>query len=110
MLSRLRLQNYRGFDDHTINFRPMTVIVGQNNAGKTTIVEALRLLSTVVLRYKSLNYKKPPLGVDAPIGVSPSLEGLDINFKTIFHRYQEPPALITADFQNGTAVDLPPKN
>jgi len=40
MLRTLRLQNYRCFD-HTVAFHADTVVVGRNNAGKSTIVEAL---------------------------------------------------------------------
>ncbi len=45
MLSELRLENFRCFEDHTIPLRPLTIIVGRNNAGKSTIVEALRIVS-----------------------------------------------------------------
>ena len=52
MLERLRLRNFRGFDDHVVPLRETTIIVGQNNAGKSTIVEALRLVALVVSRLR----------------------------------------------------------
>jgi AAA15 family ATPase/GTPase len=48
MLRTLRLRNYRCFRDHTVTFQPSTVVVGKNNAGKSTIVEALHLIAAVV--------------------------------------------------------------
>ena len=51
MLARLRLRNFRGFDEHVVPLRKLTLIVGANNAGKSTIVEALRLVALVVNRF-----------------------------------------------------------
>jgi AAA15 family ATPase/GTPase len=42
VLKNLRLTDFRGFADHFVPLRDFTVIVGQNNMGKPTIVEALR--------------------------------------------------------------------
>jgi len=50
MLRQLRMQNYRCFDDHTLLLEPNTVIVGRNNAGKSSVIEALRLVGAVVNR------------------------------------------------------------
>ena len=38
-LLELRLHNSRSFRDETIRLAPGTVLVGANNAGKTTIVD-----------------------------------------------------------------------
>jgi len=48
MLKELQLENFRCFDNHVIPLRPTTIVVGRNNAGKSTIVEALRLISIVI--------------------------------------------------------------
>jgi len=109
MITSLRLRNFRGFDDHALPFGPMTVIVGQNNAGKSTIVEALRLLSMVVLRYRNLGFRDPPSDIDIPrnfVGVAPSLKNVEINFKTIFHHYGEPPGIVVATFENSASITV----
>lgn len=109
MLSTLRLVNFRCFDDHEIEFQPLSVIVGENNAGKTTITEALRIVSVVTARYASLNYHTPPEWLDVPLrlsGCRPSLEGLQIQSDTLFHRYQDPPAQITATFCSRATIDI----
>ena len=109
MIEHLRLQNFRGFEDHRLPMGPMTVVVGQNNAGKTTIVEALRLLSMVTLRYRNLTYGRTPRDTDLPrryIGVSPSLKNMEISFKTIFNHYADPPGIITAVFASGESITI----
>ncbi len=45
MLTELRLINFRCFKDHVIPLRRNTIIVGKNNAGKSTVIDALRLVS-----------------------------------------------------------------
>lgn len=45
MLTRLRLRNFRCYrDSDEIPLRPLTIIVGANNSGKSTILNALLLL------------------------------------------------------------------
>ncbi|MDZ4770391.1 MAG: AAA family ATPase [Chloroflexota bacterium] len=43
MLTKLRIQNFKGFDDVEIPLGQMTVFVGPNNSGKTTALQALTL-------------------------------------------------------------------
>ncbi len=44
-VSNIRIQNYRCFRDTSIDFRPgLNVIIGENNAGKTTLLKALSLV------------------------------------------------------------------
>lgn len=48
MLTRLRLVHFKGFDDFTVTFGGSAVLVGPNNAGKSTIVSALRLCGAAI--------------------------------------------------------------
>ena len=43
MLTFLKLENFRCFSNHEVVFSPLCLLVGQNNAGKSTIIDALRL-------------------------------------------------------------------
>jgi predicted ATP-binding protein involved in virulence len=61
----LRMQNFRGFEDETITFNePLTVLVGVNGAGKTSVLDALVIASGPVVfdeadvNDKSLNIAK----------------------------------------------------
>lgn len=108
MIKELKLENYRGFVQHTIPFKKLNVIVGTNNAGKSTVVEALRILSFVVNRYQNLSYRKVPDWLEIGgrnYGVSPSLKFAEINFDSICNQYNnEQPAVIIADFEDGSNV------
>jgi len=109
VLVELRLKNFRGFNDHTAPLRPTTLIVGRNNAGKSSVVEALRLLSLVTTRFRGLGYHDAPDWGNIPkreSGIRPSLSGVEINFGTLFHRYGDPPAVIEATFSNRITIRI----
>ncbi|MEU5462180.1 ATP-dependent nuclease [Streptomyces althioticus] len=48
MLKKLRLNHFKGFAEFEINFGQEVVLVGPNNAGKSTIISALRLAAEEV--------------------------------------------------------------
>ena len=109
VLKRIAFRNYRCFESHTITLRPLTVAVGRNNAGKTTVVEGLRLLSLATARLTSSNYRSPPPGV----GISYRLRGVQLridpasfNYETLFHGYGSPPALVTGEFASGASIEV----
>jgi hypothetical protein len=43
-IASLKIENFRGVQQGMIRFSPHTVLVGANNCGKTTVIEALALL------------------------------------------------------------------
>lgn len=43
-IASLRIENFRGVQEGIVRFSPHTVLVGANNCGKTTVIEALALL------------------------------------------------------------------
>lgn len=109
MLDSIQLINFRRFDNHLIRFRPTTVVVGANNAGKSTIIEAIRLVSLVANRHGNLNFTKAPDWIDAPaagFGVSPSLRDLNTNLATVVNTATGPPAQVVAKFTEGQTVHI----
>jgi putative ATP-dependent endonuclease of OLD family len=56
-LTRLHIQNFRGIKDLTIALdRDITVLIGENNSGKTSILEALRLGLAQIKSSKICNF------------------------------------------------------
>lgn len=101
MIKKMILENYRCFEKTEINFKELSIIVGKNNAGKSTLIEALRILFLVVNRCKSINYVKAPewLKVDKDvIGINPSLNNLEITSDGIIFMYGDGSAKIIAEF------------
>lgn len=70
-LKTLRIQGFRRFDDLSISFKDgLNVIVGPNNAGKTAVVDALRILLVANdegnLRLTELDLHERPGGPPIP--------------------------------------------
>lgn len=49
MLKSLRLQNFKSFADASIDFDPLTILVGANASGKSNLLDAVRFLQGVAL-------------------------------------------------------------
>lgn len=109
MLKKIILENYRCFEKTDIAFKALSIVVGKNNAGKSTLIEALRILALVVNRCKRNNYVKQPAWLkfkEDILGIAPSLSGLEISSNGIIFMYREGPARITADFENGVKINI----
>lgn len=108
MLKTITLENYRCYKKHEIEFKDLSIVVGKNNAGKSTLIEALRILHIVINRYQFLKYSEIPDWLDdIPIsqkGVSPSLAGYEFVFENLFHKYGMPPSKITATFLDNSSI------
>ncbi len=58
-LSQIKIENFRGIKNIVVDFeRDITVLIGENNTGKTTILEALRLCLDVVKSDKICNFSE----------------------------------------------------
>ena len=109
MIKALRFINYRCFLDHALPLKQETIIVGKNNAGKSTIIEGFRIIGLITKRYKHLSFHDVPDWLDIPRyykGVRIDLTALNLSWENIFHRYQDPPACITAIFTNKAIIEV----
>jgi len=106
MLRRLRLVRYKGFEDFTLNLKGSTVLVGPNNAGKTTIINAL-LLCAHLIRHAGL--RKPDIAIRDEsrhrdgVGYSLTFPQQYIR-ENVRHEFRELGARIELLFQNGAAL------
>jgi predicted ATPase len=53
MISSLRLENFKAFERASLDLRPITVLLGPNNSGKSSIMASLRLLVQTVESFDS---------------------------------------------------------
>ncbi len=44
MLESLAVKNYKGFEEAKIDLKPITIFLGENSAGKTSLIQLLLLL------------------------------------------------------------------
>ena len=107
MLKFLHLEDYRCFKDTTLELKKLTIAVGKNNAGKSTIIEALRIISYALSKPIFRNIPDG-LALDFPrkakcINVNGKM--LKINTGTIPHNYEEDAKpKLTAGFYGGYKI------
>ena len=80
-LRELQIRNFRKIDALTVSFpHGLTVLVGENNSGKTTIIDALRLILFSSRDFDSLRLTEDDFRADtahAPIEISCRFSGLE---------------------------------
>jgi hypothetical protein len=106
MLKSLQLLNFRGFRDHTVDLTPFCLLIGQNNAGKTTLIEALRLVATALRRAPTANFQMAPQWLEPHLGGPVfrfSVEAIGLEHKSIHYNYNsDEPAIIRARYSNNS--------
>lgn len=103
MIRKLSIKNFRCYEESTITFNGTSILIGKNNAGKSTMIEALKIISTVTRKYRTSRFVAPPdwLRNVNNFGIAPNVENMNISDRGIFHLYGNPPALIEAGFSEG---------
>ena len=106
MIRKLSIKNFRCYEESTITFNGTSILVGKNNAGKSTMIEALKIISTVTRKYRTSRFVAPPdwLRNVNNFGIAPNVENMNISDRGIFHLYGNPPALIEAGFSEGCSI------
>ena len=106
-VKKVKLENYRCFSSSEISFRDLCIVVGKNNAGKSSLIEALRLISAAGKKAQSCNFTYP----SANLGFSSFSKGfpidtdkLKISLSGVVYYYTNNVAKITATFSDKTQI------
>lgn len=91
MLEKIQFINYKCFENAKIPLRDITIAVGKNNAGKSTMIEGLRLLSLAIKSGSKQTYKDLPSIFQQRNKKSKKLklDSLKIDLRTVSHFYKE---------------------
>jgi hypothetical protein len=102
----VRFHNYKAFGDFQIRLKETNILVGPNNAGKSTLVGAFRALAVALRRMKG---RKPDV-VEGPngkrYGIIVPPESLPISTENVHTNYTDDDALITFVLSNGNDLQL----
>jgi predicted ATPase len=109
-IQSVTLTNFRGFRYHTVALNKLSVLVGHNNAGKTTFIDAIRLLAVACEKAQTGNYTRPPdwlRGQTRDPGFSTTFKTVNFDFEnTTYNQHQEEPSKIEVRFRNKTTLTL----
>lgn len=101
-ITSIRFKNFKAFKSYSIYLNEFNILVGPNNAGKSTIISSLRILAEGIRKARS---RKPELikGLvgDSTLGYIIDLGNLPLATENVFHNYDESePAKVTYQLNN----------
>ncbi len=103
----LRFSNYKAFKTYSLTLAEFNILVGANNAGKSTVIGAFRILAEGM---KKANSRRAEYS-DAPAvrgwGYRVSLKDLPVSTENIFTNYDDSqPAVVEFKLSNGNSLKL----
>lgn len=106
-ITSVRFSNYKAFNEYSASFREFNVLVGPNNAGKSTILGAIRILSEGIRKARSRNPESVSGFTGKIRGYAIDLRGLPVSTENVFHNYNDAePAIVTFRISNGNELIL----
>lgn len=107
-ITSIKFLNYKSFNQFTITLSEFNILVGPNNAGKSTVIGALKILSEGIRKARA---RKPNL-INCPKGnqvwgYQIDLSQVPIAIENIFHNYDERvPAIIRFRLSDGAHLQI----
>jgi len=92
VIKRLRLRNFKGIREGEIELAPLTIMLGGNNSGKTTVLEALFLAPNP---FRKVPYNTGEEAIRVLQELHTTLDSM--NYEFIFHNYITEEAVIQCD-------------
>ena len=95
-ITAITFKNYKSFSQFTVSLDHFNILVGPNNAGKSTVIGSFKILAEGIKKARS----RKPILVDDPKGMQVfgyeiDLEQVPIATENVFYNYQdENPAII----------------
>lgn len=105
-ITRIRLVNFKAFTSYSVVLEPMTMLVGPNNSGKSTIIGAFRALS-VALRTARSRKPEPVMSTDSGRwGYRIPTDHMPISLENAQHNYSDSDAVAEFHLSNGRRLTM----
>ena len=106
-ITSVRFSRYKAFREFSLSLGRFNVLVGPNNAGKSTILGAFRILAEAIRKAKA----KAPTYVQGPdggtLGYEIGLANVPVATENVFHNYDDSsPAKVSFRISTGGALTL----
>lgn len=105
MLHKLELHSFRAFDRFTVTFGPDAFMVGANNAGKSTIVAAVRAIARMlaIAKNRRPDGREDDKGRSYPV-YRFATEAVDLARENLRYEFRNQETRIEAFFKGGASV------
>jgi len=107
-ITSINFKNYKTFKQFSVTFTEFNILVGPNNAGKSTIIGALKILAEGLRKARS---RKPVL-ISGPtknqvLGYEIDLNEVPVATENVFHNYDdESPAIVRYRLSNNSHLQI----
>lgn len=105
-ITRVRMVNFKGFSRYSVTLEPVTMLVGPNNAGKSTIIGAFRTLSVALRTARSRRPQLLSRDDRAQLGYQVPADGIPISLENAQYNYLDEEAVVEFSLSNGRALSL----
>ncbi len=105
MLRSVELHNFKAFERFSARFKPHTVVVGPNNAGKSTLLSAVRLAAGLLNHAKE---RKPDRSVDfrgqGRLAYGLATDRFGVAEENIPHEFRDVESRVKVTFSRGASL------
>ena len=105
-ISSIRFRNVKGLRSFSIALAPMNILVGPNNAGKSTIIGALRVLDAGLRRARAYSPERFGPAVDSRSGWYVPGDAIPISMENIHTDYEDVDSSVTFRLENKNELEL----
>lgn len=106
-IAKIQLQNFKRFKRLSFSCSEENIFVGPNNAGKSTILDALRVLYGALRYAKGKSPRPLNMGNEGTLmGYSIPATSLPISLRNIAHNYSNEDAILDFTHSNGTQLRI----
>lgn len=105
--TRVHFRRFKAFNDFTLDIRRINILVGPNNAGKSTTISAFKILSAGLRKARNRNATIVHGKSTDVLGYSVDISAISIAEENIFHNYDDDlPAEIRFTLTNNCSITL----
>lgn len=107
-ITSIKYSNYKSFKLFSVSLNEFNILVGPNNAGKSTVIGSLKILSEGIRKAKA----RKPILIDDPnknqiLGYEIDLNQVPIATENVFHNYDDSsPAVIRFRLSDGAFLQV----
>ena len=105
-ITRVQCSNFKGFTNFSLTLGPMTMLVGPNNAGKSTIIGAFRALSVALRTARSRSPEILRRADGDQRGYRITTAEIPISLENAQHNYSDRDAVAAFTLSNGRMLKL----
>jgi len=103
----IKFRNYKAFRNYTVSFSDFNILVGANNAGKSTVIGAFRILAEGIRKAQARKAEYSDAIALRCYGYFVNLKDLPVSTENIFTNYDDSePAVVEFKISNGNKLKL----